>query len=163
MKSARVLLAAVAFIIFTSASAQQVIRGDICQSIPGLTGEQLQKIDQLGTTHQKKMDELRIQFRSENNAQAAASVKTQMNNEMQSHYQNVTALLTPEQLTWYTQTCKANTNKTGNYYANGYGRGKGRGMGPGRGAGYGTGRRAGYGAGRGAGYGAGRGRCRYAN
>ena len=117
MKPAKVLFTAVAFMIFAGAYAQQANRGDICQSIPGLTIDQQQKIDKLSVTHQKKMDQLRMQFHSEINAQKAADLKTQMNTEMQNHYQNITGLLTPEQKTWFDQNCNANSR--GNYYARG--------------------------------------------
>ena len=173
MKRANVFFTALAFMIFTGAFSQQAYRSDICQSIPGLTSEQLQKIDRLGSTHQKKMDELRTQFRSESNAQNAANLKSQMNSEMQMHYQKISALLTPEQLNWYNQSCNANINS--NARAS-YGQRMGRGQGVGRslygqtasygrGTGYGRGAYCprGRGYGRGAGYGAGRGRARSVN
>lgn len=168
MKSAKVLFTALAFMIFTSAYSQQINRADICQSIPGLSTEQQQKIDRLGLTHQKKMDDLRTQFRSESNAQSAALLKTQMNNEMQSHNRNISAMLTPEQLTWYDQTCNANGNGSYNTRpANGRGLGRGQGVGRGqsigRGAGYGrsVAYKNGTGYGRGTGPGRGRNRCVY--
>jgi hypothetical protein len=152
MKRAKVFFTALAFMIFTSAFSQQAFRGDICQSIPGLSSEQQQKIDKLGLTHQKKMDALRTKFLSESNAENAANLKSQMNSEMQNHYQNITALLTPEQQSWYEQNCNANSNR--NYYARaGYGQNYGRGQGAGRGPGYTVG--AGYGRGTGFGRGAG--------
>ena len=163
MISAKVLFIAVAFMIFSNASAQQANGGDICQSIPGLTIEQQQKIDNLSITHQKKMDNLRMQYRSESNAQQARTLKTQMNTEMQNHYQNISTLLSVEQKTWYDQNCSANYAGS-NYPRNGLGRGNrvyGRGQGAGRGAAYGTGRGAGRGTGYGTGRGAGRTRCRY--
>ena len=179
MKRAKVFFTALAFMIFTGAFSQQASRSDICQSIPGLTTEQQQKIDRLGSTHQKKMDELRMQFLSESNAQDAANLKSQMNSEMQVHYQKISALLTPEQLSWYNQSCNANRNS---YARATFGQGMGRGQGIGRtlygqtasfgrGTGYGRGtccvRGRGYGQGagygRGAGYGAGRGRGRSVN
>jgi hypothetical protein len=160
MKSANVFFTALAFMIFTSVYSQQAYRGDICRNIPDLTIQQQQKIDKLGSAHQKKMDELRLQFHSESNVQKAAALKTQMNNEMQNHYQKVTALLTPEQKTWYDQTCNAYRNSHYNArdgYGPRCGYGAGSGAGYGRGRGYGRGQ----GPGCGAGYGRGRGRCFY--
>jgi len=151
MKFVKVLFVAIAFIIFASASAQQSNRGDICQSIPGLTVEQQQKIDNLSLTHREKMDALRLQFHSESDVQLATNLKAQMNTEMQKHFKNISALLTSEQKTWYDQNCSANYTG-GTYPRNGLGRGArvyGRGQGAGRGAGYGAGR------------GAVRARCRY--
>jgi len=139
--------------IFTGAFSQQAFQGDICQSIPGLTSEQQQKIDKLGASHQKKMDALRTKFISESNAENAANLKSQMSSEMENHYQNITALLTPGQQSWYEQNCYA--NKSRNYYARaGYGQSYGRGQGSGRGIRYtgGTGYGRGTGFGRGAGY-----------
>jgi hypothetical protein len=163
MNPAKVVFLALAFMFFTPAGAQQTNRSDICQRIPDLNIEQQQKIDKLSLAHQKKMDELRIQFRSESDVQLASSLKTQMNAEMQKHYQNITALLTVEQKTWYDQNCSASYTR-GSYPRNGLGRGGrayGRRQGAGRGAGYGAGQGTGYGAGYGAGRGAGRARCRY--
>ncbi len=163
MKPTKVVFIALAFIIFASANAQQTSRGEICQSIPGLSLEQQQKIDNLSLTHQKKMDELRLQFRSERNIQVATDLKTQMNTEMQKHYKGITALLSSEQKTWYDQNCSASYTG-GTYPRNGLGKSGGV-IGPGRGAGnragysagLGAGNRAGYSAGLGAGYSAGRG------
>ena len=154
MKPATVLFIALAFMVFASASAQQVNRGNICGSIPDLTVEQQQKIDNLSATHQKKMDELRAQYLSEGDWQQASSKKAQMNTEMQNHYKNVSALLTADQKTWYDQNCGADYR--GTYPRNGMGRGNrayANGQGMGRGAAYGTGR--------GVGRGGGRARCRY--
>lgn len=151
MKSVNVLFTALTLMVFTSAYTQKTNRGDICQSIPDLTVQQQQEIKTLESTHQQKMDKLRVEFRAESNAQSAADLKTQMNSEMQDHYQNVTAILTPEQKTWYNQTCNANGNRnyfTREAYGRGYGRGQGtrcrarfaRETGYARGAGYGQGR-----------------------
>lgn len=148
MKSAIVLVSALAFMILTSARAQQINRGDLCQSIPGLTTEQQQKLSRLGGEHQKQMDLLRNKYLSENNAQLATELKTQMNKEMQNHYREVSALLTPEQQSWYDRTCQANGSYGRAALARDSGRGLGRGAAYGRGAGYGRG--TGYG--RGAGY-----------
>lgn len=159
MKSAKVLFISIAFMIFACASAQQANRGVICQSIPGLTAQQQQKIDNLSVTHQKKMDDLRLQFRSESNTQQATNLKSQMNTEMQNHYQNITSLLSAEQKTWYDQKCSAN-DEEGSYARKRLGRSGqvyGRGQGTGRGEAYGAGRGNGYRAGRGRGYRAGRG------
>jgi len=46
-----------------------------------------------------------MQFRSESNMQKASDLETQMSNEMQYHYTNVTALLTAEKKDWYDQSC----------------------------------------------------------
>ena len=170
MKFKVVLSAALIFMICTGIHAQQLNRGDICQDIPGLTTEQQQKIDKLGAEHQQRMDVLRTQFQSEANAQDAANIKTQMNSEMQSHYNNISAVLTPEQKSWYNQSCNANTYSQA-AYGRGNGRGLGRGTAYGRGSGYGRGTAYGRGtgcrrfaaSGRGAGYGtmSGRGRSVY--
>ena len=65
MKSAIVLVSALAFMILTSARAQQINRNDLCQSIPGLTTEQQQKLSTLGGEHQKQMDLLKNKYLSE--------------------------------------------------------------------------------------------------
>jgi hypothetical protein len=138
MKSRALLVAALVFFFWTGASAQQNNRGDICQSIPGLTAEQQEKIKTLGDEHQQRMDALRTQFRSEPSMQEASNLKAQMNSEMQSHYNNICAVLTPDQMIWYNQTCNANV-----YGRAAYSRGGGRGPGCvaayGRGTGFGKG------------------------
>ncbi len=116
----------------TGAFAQRANRSDICQTIPGLTIEQQQKIDRLSVTHQKTMDGLRTQFYSERDAVKASGIKTQMNTEMKDHYQSISGLLTPEQKTYFDQTCNVN-RRSGNYYREGFGRGQGYGRRQGRG------------------------------
>ena len=134
MKPKAVFLTVLVFMIWTGASAQRVNRTDICQSIPGLSTDQQQKIDQLGSEHQKKMDVLRTQFQSESDMQEAAKLKARMNSEMQSHYNNISALLTSDQKIWYNQACNA-----GVYGRAAYGRGQGPVRGLGRGQAYGRG------------------------
>ncbi|MEN8204028.1 MAG: hypothetical protein ABFS28_15630 [Bacteroidota bacterium] len=153
MKPGRLLLVIAAMLIAAGAYAQQVNRGDLCQDIPGLTASQQKKIDELGKAHQKKMDHLRTRFYAETDPVDASTIKTEMSTERNKHYQNISALLTPEQQQWYDQQCYANEN--GRYLRQGNGRGNGRGMGRGmgRGAGIGSDRGMGRGAGRGAGRG----------
>ena len=160
MKTKLLIFTALLALICTGAGAQEFNRGNICQSIPGLSPEQQQKIDRIGTEHQQRMDELRKQFWTESDQQKAVKLKTQMNREMQSHYSNISAVLTPDQKNWYVQTCNANV-----YARAAYARGGGRGAAFGRGAvnGRGTvnGKGKGYGRGvaccRGSGYGRGHG------
>ncbi len=133
MKIRKVLLTAVALMIATVAFTQSTNRGDICQNIPDLTIEQKSKIDGLSSTHQKTMDELRLEFRSEADATKAASIKTKMNTERENHSNNISKLLTPEQKTWFEQNYKQNRGK-------GYGRGQGCGRGNRQGYGRGFGR-----------------------
>jgi hypothetical protein len=160
MKPVRLLLAMAALVIATGTRAQQINRSDICQQIPGLTESQLKKINDLGEAHQKKMDQLRTRFYAETDPAEAASLKTEMNSERNTHYRNVSALLTPEQQEWFDRQCYADTN--GRYLRQGSRQGYGRGMGraairDGRYCGRGYGRGNGYGMGRGAGRGGGRG------
>ena len=169
MKLNKVLLTATAFLLITGAYSQTVNRTDLCQQIPDLTAEQSQKIAKLSATHQKTMDVLRTQFWSEPDVSKATAIKTMMNTEMSNHYNNITALLSPEQKAWFDQICYANNRRgygrgqndaTGQVYgqgqalaagqAAGYGRGYGRCRGGGYGAGYGRGMGRGYGRGRGA-------------
>ena len=159
MKLPKVLFVLAGILIATGVYAQNSGNGDLCLLIPDLTPDQKQKIEKLSVAHQKTMDDLRTKFWSENDASQASVYKTQMNTEMEKHYQNVSALLTSEQQTWYDQNCNINNR---NYYRRaGSGR-SGRGLGPcggsGRGRGLGPGK--GYGRGRGLGPGGGRGRGR---
>ncbi len=78
------------------------------------------------------MDGLRTQFYSERDAVKASGIKTQMNTEMKDHYQSISGLLTPEQKTYFDQTCNVN-RRSGNYYREGFGRGQGYGRRQGRG------------------------------
>lgn len=163
MKSAKILFLTASFMFFTSAFAQQTNRSDICRSIPGLNTQQQQKIDKLSISHQQNMDALRIKYQSETNSQTASNLKAQMKKEMLSHYQNISALLTADQKTWYDQQCQANSG--GNYYSRQgygrnncvYGRGLGRGQGIGRGQGSGRSQAIGRGQGAGRNQGVGRG------
>jgi len=151
MKLKKLLFATVAIMMVSGAFAQRANRGDICQTIPGLTIEQQQKIDKLSVAHQNKMDGLRSQFYAEPDAVKASGFKTQMNTEMKDHYLNISGLLTPEQKTYYDQTCNVN-RRSRNYYSVGYGGGQGYGRGQGYyGRGQGFGRGQGY-YGRGQGY-----------
>jgi Spy/CpxP family protein refolding chaperone len=134
----------------TCAYSQIANRGDVCQNIPNLTKEQKQKIDKLSVTHQKTMDGLRKQFYSENDVVKASEIKGQMNTEMANHYRNISGTLTPEQQTWFDQTCNVN-GRRGNYSKGGFartGQGYGRCMGYGRCQGYGRGQGRGRGIGR---------------
>lgn len=160
-----ILLSVAAILMAVGINAQRANRTDLCQVIPDLTVDQKQKIDKLSVAHQNKMDALRTQFYSESDGVKASGFKTQMNTEMQSHYQNISGLLTPEQQTWYDQNCNVN-NRRSNYYTTGFGRGQGyvRGQGYGRGQvyvrGQGYGRGQGFGRGQGYGRGIGRGQGR---
>ena len=157
MKSFKVLLVLAGILIATCVNAQNTGNGDLCLLIPDLTPDQTQKIEKLSVAHQKTMDDLRTKFWSENDAAQASVYKTQMNTEMEKHYQNVSALLTPEQQTWYDQNCNVNNR---NYYSRSGTARSGRGLGPGRGAGRGRGLGPGRGSGRGRGLGPGGGRGR---
>ena len=126
-----ILLTVAAIVMTAGASAQRVNRTDLCQVIPNLTADQQQKIDKLSTTHQNTMDALRTKFYAELDGVKASGYKTQMNTEMNNHYQNISGLLTTEQQTWFDQNCNVN-NRRGNYYQAGYGRGQGYGQGLGR-------------------------------
>jgi len=177
MKLKKVILTVSIVLLVTGAYSQAVNRIELCQQIPDLTADQSQKLAKLSTTHQKTMDDLRAKFWSEPDLNQASVYKTQMNTEMANHYNNITALLSPEQKTWFDQNCYANNRggygrgqfyatgqgttsgqayASGQGYATGQGSGYGRGYGRGQGAGYGRG----YGRGRGAGYGRGYGRGR---
>lgn len=161
MKTGRLLFTIAAILIAAGAYAQQINRSDICQDIPGLTDSQQKLIDKQGKAHQKKMDQLRTRFYAETDQGESSNLKTEMNAERSKHYQNVSALLTPEQQQWFDQQCYTDSN--GRYLRQGNGRGYGRNMGKGLGQGKGRncgrsmGRANGYGIGRGAGRGAGRG------
>ncbi len=141
MKPIKVLFTAVAIIMVTCAYSQRANRGDVCQNIPNLTKEQKQKIDKLCVEHQKTIDGLRTQFYTEPDAEKALEIKTQMNTERANHFRNVSAMLTPEQQTWFNQQC--NFNRRGGYFCRGgfgrtgqdYGRGQGWGRGQGSGRG----------------------------
>ncbi len=126
MNLRRVLLTVAAIILAVGVNAQSVNRTDLCQNIPNLTPEQQQKIDKLSTTHQTTMDGLRAKFHSERDGVKASEYKTQMNNEMQKHYKNISGILTTDQQTWYDQTCNVNSRKNTSYTP-GYGRGQGYG------------------------------------
>ncbi|MCK5135678.1 MAG: hypothetical protein KAR19_07820 [Bacteroidales bacterium] len=156
MKLKKLLFATAAIMMVTGAYAQRANRSDICQSIPGLTIEQQQKIDKLSVTHQKTMDGLRAQFYSERDAVKASGFKTQMNTEMKNHYQNISGLLTPEQEVYFDQNCNVN-RRSRNYYSVGYGGGQGFGRGQGYRRGQGYGRGQGFGRGQSFGRGQGRG------
>ena len=138
MKSPRLLFAALAFMIATGSYAQRANSVDVCQRIPNLTTAQKQKIDKLREPHQQKMDRLRDQFYAAPDASSASEIKTRMNAEMKDHYNNVYALLTPEQKLFFDQNCYANRSK-GTYYGRGAGRNcrgywrSGQGFGPGSG------------------------------
>jgi len=135
MKLKKVLLTATVILMVAGIYAQTPYRGDICQYIPNLTTEQKQKIDKQSTAHKIAMDNFRTLFWSESDPAKASAIKTQMNTEMDNHYQNITAFLSPEQKIWFDQNCYANNRK-------GFGRGQGfgRSQGFGRGQGYGRGR-----------------------
>lgn len=122
MKLRKILLIATATLVATGAYAQRSNRVDICKEIPGLTIEQTQKIDRLSVTHQQKMDRLRSQFYAERNVEKATGYKTEMNTEMKNHFNNISAILTPEQQIWFDQNCYSDGQ--GGYYV---GQGKGRG------------------------------------
>ncbi len=154
MKFSSVLFVSAGILIATWSPAQRTGTGDLCQAIPDLTPDQEQKIDKLSVAHQKEMDDLRTKFWSENDAAQATVIKTQMNTEMEKHYKNISALLTPEQQSWYDSNCNVNNryySRKGGSARYGRGAGRGRGMGPGRGLGRGRS------AGRGRGLGPGRG------
>ena len=157
-----ILLSVAAILMAVGINAQTANRTNLCQVIPNLTVDQKQKIDKLSVAHQNKMDALRTQFYSESDGVKASGFKTQMNTEMQSHYQNMSGLLTPEQQTWYDQNCNVN-NRRSNYYTTGFGGGQGYGRGQGyvRGQGYGRGQGFGRGQGYGRGIGRGQGRLIY--
>ena len=133
MKIRKVLLTAAALMMVTVAFTQSTNRGDVCQNIPDLTTEQKSKIDELSSMHQKTMDELRLEFRSDSDATKAAANKTKMNTERKNHYNNISKLLTAEQITWFEQNYNQNRGK-------GYGRGQGCGRGNRQGYGRGFGR-----------------------
>ena len=109
MKLRGYLLTVAAIVMTVGATAQNANRTDLCQYIPNQTPEQKQKIDKLSVTHQNTMDALRTQFYSESDAAKASGYKSQMNTEMKNHYQNLSALLTPEQKTWLDQNCNVNS------------------------------------------------------
>jgi len=161
MKPGRLVLTVAAILIAAGACAQQINRSDICRDIPGLTESQQKKIDDLGKAHQKKMDRLRTRFYTETDPAEASGLKVEMNTERNTHYQNVSAMLTPEQQQWLDRQCYADSK--GRYLRQGSGRGYGRGMERGsvrrggRNCGRGLGRASGSGMGRGAGRGGGRG------
>ena len=164
MKYSRVLFVLAGILIVTCAPAQRTGTGDLCQSIPDLTPDQEQKINKLSVAHQKTMDDLRTKFWSEDDTEKAVEIKSQMNTEMEKHYKNISALLTPEQQSWYDSNCNVNNR---NYYRNGGGFGRSgrltghpRGSGPGKGLGRGRGTGRGRGLGPGQGYGSGQGRGR---
>ena len=50
-----------------------------------------------------------MHFRSKIDAKKSTDLKTQMNTEMLNHYQNISGLLTPDQKTWYDQSCTQTT------------------------------------------------------
>ena len=149
MKLKKLFLTTTAIVMVAGIYAQTANKGDICQYIPYLTTEQKQKIDKLSTTHQKTMDDFRSQFWSEIDPAKASAIKTQMNTEMDNHYQNISAFLSPEQKIWFNRNCYANSRR---------GLGRGQGFGPGRGFGRGQG----FGPGKGYGHGQGRGRGAFA-
>ena len=97
MNLRRDLITVVAILLAVGTNAQVPNRSDLCQNIPNLSQEQQQKIDNLADTHQKKMDGLRAQFYAELDGVKASGYKTQMNTEMQNHYNNISGILTPEQ------------------------------------------------------------------
>jgi len=154
MKTPRFVITAVAFFFVTVAFAQRVNRGDICQNIPNLTDELKSVIEKLSSQHQKTMDALRVQFRSEADPVNAREIKKKMFLERNEHYQAIFELLTAEQKLWFQQNCLRYTIQ-GYGQDRGYGRGysQGQGQGYGRGRGYGRG----YNQGQGQGYGGGRG------
>ena len=156
MKLKSVLLTVVAILLAVGMNAQRANRTDLCQNIPNLSPEQREKIDKLSDTHQKTMDGLRSKFYAETDGVKASGYKTQMNTEMQTHYKNISGILTADQQTWYDQSCNINTRRSTSYTA-GYGRGQGLG----RGQGYGQGRGRGQSYGRGQGLGRGQGRRYY--
>jgi len=157
MRLPKVLFVLAGILMVTYTPAQRAGNGDICQFIPDLTTDQKQKIEKLSVAHQNTMDDLRTKFWSENDAVTASGIKTQMNTEMEKHYQNISGLLTPEQNTWFDQNCNVNNR---NYYRRGGSGRYGRGLGPGQGSGRVRGLGPGQGSGRGRGLGPGRGRGR---
>ena len=143
MKLKKVFLTTTAIVMVAVIYAQTANQGDICQYIPDLTTEQKQKIDKLSTAHQKTMDDFRAQFWSESDPAKASDIKTQMNTEMDKHYQNISALLSPEQNIWFNRNCYANSRRgfgRSQGFGPGRGYGRGQGFGPGRGCGRGRGR-----------------------
>lgn len=153
MKPIKAILTITVMVFVSTAYSQRPLRGDVCQQIPDLTKEQKQKINKLSLAHQQTMDALRTKFWAETDAVKASEIRSQMNSERVTHYRDVSALLTPQQQTWFNKTCSANASR-------GYvrGMGYGRSMGYGRCTGY-YGQGAAYGRGMGRGRGTGRFPC----
>jgi len=148
MKPIKLVLIALIMLTASIAYSQKVNRGDVCDLIPNLTTQQKSEISELSTQHQKTMDALRIQFRSETDISIATSTKTKMNEEQNAHYLAISKLLTTEQKTWFDQSCIRNSGQ-------GYGRGQGFGRGQSYARGQGNGRGQSYARGQGNGRGRG--------
>ncbi|MCF8373229.1 MAG: Spy/CpxP family protein refolding chaperone [Bacteroidales bacterium] len=97
-----------------------------CLSIPGITEDQKQKIQDLQTTHQHEMKVLRDEKRSTRSMEVKNAVDEKMTAKIDAHKKAIRVLLTPEQQKYYdencTQTKRVHRNKG---FKNGNGQGNG--------------------------------------
>ncbi len=101
-----------------------------CQSIPGITTKQKQKISELKESHQQEMELLRQEKRNTRSDEQKNAIDKKMTTKLSNHKNDVKAILTPEQQKYYDENCsKTNRMQRSKGKRNGRGQGNGQGKG----------------------------------
>lgn len=97
--------------------------GQVCSTLPGITGEQIGDLTALSEKHRSEMDQLRAEMRATADRDRKSAIWTKMDNLRTSHRNEILGFLTDEQKAAFNEKCP--------YYRSMGGRGQGNQNAPG--------------------------------